>query len=184
MRTITERGVAVTEQAGEALTRVDRTMDQLGRVASNFQPDQSTGMVRLEATRGDALRADLNFDLVWGPDPSAAWRVGVRGLGAQETLNLQRSVPLGREAWLRAGVFGSKPGVALNYRFSPSGVVELEAWHPGENRLDLRTYWQLRDNYLLTAGVARFLRDNDPFIGLERVIYRSPRPLPRQAPEK
>ncbi len=175
LRTLSTEGVAVTRKASGALDRVDRTMDQLGRAASNFTPDETVGTARLEAGRGQALRGDVNVDLHWGPDPYDFWRVGVRGLGGRETLNLQRSIGLDRDLWARAGIFGSKPGLALDYRFSPSGIVELETWHTREeNRLDLRTYWQLNDDYVLTAGLSRFLRENDPYIGLQRVIYRTP----------
>jgi ABC-type transporter Mla subunit MlaD len=182
LRALSTQGVAVTQKASGALDRVDRTMSQLGRVASSFTPDETVGAARLEVGRRQALQGDVNLDLRWGDDPYAFWRVGVRGVGRHETLNLQRSLGLGRNAWARAGIFGGKPGVALDYRFSRPGVVELEAWHANENRLDLRAYWQLNDDYLLTAGLTRFLRENDPFIGLERVIYRSPGSSPSAPP--
>ncbi len=179
LQTMSAQGVAVTQKADEALDRVDRTMTELGQVTSSLTPDQTIGTVRLEAVRGESLRADLNFDLRYGPDPYSFWRVGVRGLGANETLNLQRGMGLGKDAWMRAGIFGNRPGVAVDYRLSPSGVVELEAWHPGRNQLDLRTYWKLDSHYTVTAGIERFLMDNDPFIGLQRAIYTGPKPAPK-----
>lgn len=179
LRTMSTQGVEVTQKADQALSRVEQTMDQLGQLTTSLSPDQTTGTLRLEAARGEPLRSDLNVDLRYGNDPNSFWRVGARGVGASETLNLQRAFGVGKNAWVRAGIFGNKPGVAVDYRFAPSGTIELEAWQPGENRLDLRTYWQVDKNYKLTAGLESFLRDNDPFIGLERIIYLGPKPLPK-----
>ena len=171
LREMTTQGVAVTQKASSALDRVDRTMDRLGQVAANFQPEMTAARLGVEATRGESTRTDLNADLRWSGDPDAFWRVGVRGVGTSETLNLQRSMRLGPRGTVRAGIFGSKPGMAMTYRVAPYSVWELEAWHPGENRLDLRTYWDLSGGWELTAGVVRLFSDNDPFVGLQRVIY-------------
>ncbi len=175
LRTISEQGLGVTAKADQALTRVERTMDELGQVTTAISPDQLTGRLRMEAAHAAPLRADIDFDLRYGADPYRFWRVGVRGFGRNETLNLQYSFPLGQDTWARAGIFGNRPGVALNYRLSPRAVLELEAWDPGDNRLDLRTYWQLGRDYALTAGLERVLRDNEPFVGLAREVQLGPR---------
>jgi ABC-type transporter Mla subunit MlaD len=167
MAAATKGAVNLTQQAGGTLERVNKTMGQVSAITGAFVPGQTSGFARLEAGRGDHVRADVNLDLAWSSDPYNFLRVGVRDLGGKETLNLQRALRVGKHVYARAGIFGNSPGAGVDWEWSPGDVVELEAWHPGVNRLDLRTYWALLDRFDLTAGVNRLFDDNDPFVGLQ-----------------
>ena len=177
MQALSGQGVAVAQKASGALDRVDHTMDQLSHVAGTFTPAQTSGVLRLESVRHAPLRTDMNIDLGWkSKDPHEFWRIGVRNLGASETLNLQRSLALGPDVYIRTGIFGSKPGIGLNYQFAPSGMIELEDWYPGENQLDLRAYLGLPWGISLTVGEASFLEDNYLSFGIQKSFNVGSRP--------
>lgn len=176
VRETSGQGIEVVEKASRALDRVESTMDRLGEVASSFQPERTIGYLSMEATRDHPLRADINFDLRYGLDPLGFWRVGIRDLGRAESLNLQRAFRLGGRSWSRMGVFGNKPGLALDYQVTPDLLLEAEAWDPENDRLDIRALYNLSPGWELTAGMASFLTDNQPFIGLQRTIYLRDRP--------
>ena len=162
--------VEVVHRANLTLERVDRTMAVLSDVASAVQPSQVTGRFSLDQTGGSAMRGDVNVDFVWGGDPASYWRVGVRGVGRKNTLNLQRGVPLGGPWSARLGLFDSRLGGALDYQASPSLRWEAELWDLEQQHLDLRSLWDVGGDWRVRAGVYGIGEENDPFIGLERDI--------------
>lgn len=168
---ISQQGIEVTARAGRALDRVENTMDRLAEVTASVQPEHATGYLSMEATRGRALRVDLNLDLQYSPDPYEFWRVGIHDLGRAEKLNLQRSFRLGGRSYTRMGVFGNRPGISLDYQATPDLLLEAEAWDPEEDHLDMRAIYDLSSDWQLTAGMTDFLKDNQPFIGLQRTMY-------------
>ena len=169
---ISKQAVTLSHNAGGALQRADKTIRQVSHVFGEFTPEETPAFARVEAERGGTLHADVNLDLRWGPDPYAFWRVGVRDLGGKSTLDLQRSLRVANKLSARAGIFANSPGLGVDYEWSPGNTAELEDWyHSGNNHLDLRTYWALRDQWLITAGLYNFMETNDPFIGIQHNVW-------------
>ena len=169
------QAVEISHKANSTLDRVDTTMDFLGGAGSALRPRQTTGRFTLEGEEDGRWRGDVNFDLQYGDNPNDFWRVGVRGVGDDGTINLQRSLPLGPSAYARFGLIGSRAGVGLDYRAQPGLLLEAEGWNPRDPRLDLRAIWGVTPELELTAGLNRALDRNDPFIGVQHVIrFNSP----------
>jgi ABC-type transporter Mla subunit MlaD len=171
LRQASAEGITLTRKATGTLQRVDDTMNELGNITETASPRRTTTRLRMEVSNEHALRGDVDIDLNWATDPRNFWRVGVRGVGRGSALDLQRGLALGSRSLVRAGLIGGKLGAGLEYEIGSGTRVELEAWNPDENRLDLRSYFGLGGGWELTAGVDRLLHENDPFIGVQRVIY-------------
>lgn len=170
-----QQAVEISHKANATLSRVDSTMDFLGGAGSALHPRQTTGRFRIEGEEDGRWRGDVNFDLQYGADPNDFWRLGVRGVGDDGTINLQRAMPLGSQGTARFGLFGSRVGLGLDYRAQPGLQLEAEGWNPRDPRLDLRLVWEASPQLELTAGLNRALDRNDPFIGVQHVIrFSSP----------
>jgi hypothetical protein len=154
--------------------RVQSTMNRLNNLATSIKPESTTGRFRLEAAGGDRWRGDVDFDLHYGPDPFAFWRLGVRSVGNNGVLDLQRAFPLNHRSYVRAGVIGSRLGAGMDYEASPRVVWEAEAWNPTDPRLDLRLYYQIVPGMQLTTGLYRTFNKNEPFVGFERDVPFGP----------
>ena len=166
IRVLSEEGVKTARAAQGVLQRVDNTMDKLGGMARPFQPPYAAAYWGLEGTEDRGLRADLNLRLRYGDDPLDYWRLGVRDLGDQETLNLQKSVPLGRRLWGEVGLLQSEIAAGLNYQMTPELRWQLQAYDPNDTNIDLRGIYQAYPDWYLTFGLADSFDRKQPFIGL------------------
>ena len=166
IRVLSEEGVKAARAAQGVLQRVDNTMDKLGGVARPFQPPHAAAYWGLEGTEDRGLRADLDLRLRYGDDPLDYWRLGVRDLGDQETLNLQKSVPLGRRLWAELGLLESEIAAGLNYQMTSALRWQLEAYDPDDTNIDLRGIYQAYPDWYFTFGLADSFDRNQPFVGL------------------
>ncbi len=166
IRVLSEEGVKAARAAQGVLERVDSTMDKLGGVARPFQPPHAAAYWGLEGTEDRGLRADLNLRLRYGDDPLDYWRLGVRDLGDQETLNLQKSVPLGRRLWGEVGLLESEIAAGLNYQMTPELRWQLQAYDPDDTNIDLRGIYRAYPDWYFTFGLADFFDRKQPFVGL------------------
>jgi len=166
IRVLSEEGVKTAQAAQSVLQRVDNTMDKLGGVARPFQPPHATAYWGLEGTEDRGLRADLNLRLRYGDDPLDYWRLGIRDLGDQETLNLQKSVPLGRRLWGEVGLLESEIAAGLNYQMTPDLRWQLQGYDPDDTNIDLRGIYRAYPDWYFTFGIADAFHREQPFIGL------------------
>lgn len=181
VRQITDRGVALVDQAGESLRRVDATMDRVTGVTSQLKPSKFMGWAALQAGDGTGLRADVNADLYFGSSTDF-WRLGVYDLGDGERLNLQRGLGMGDGSALRLGIFANKLGLGCDYLFSPSLGFEAEVWDPDDPRLDARALWRLGTDWDLFVGADDIFSQTQPFVGLRsRLPFSAERKTPRPA---
>jgi len=167
IRVLSEEGVKTVQAAQGVLQRVDRTMDKLGGVARSFQPSHAAAYLGLEGTEGRAPRADLNLRLRYGDNPLDYWRLGIRDLGDRETLNLQKSVPLGQQVWGEMGILQSQIAAGLNYQMTPELRWQLEAYDPNDINVDLRGIYRAYPDWYFTFGLADSFNRKQPFIGLQ-----------------
>ena len=99
----------------------------------------------------------------------------MRDIGDQETLNLQKSVPLGPRAWTRLGLIQSKIGLGLDYQVGSDLLLEVEAYDPDDTQIDLRSIYKLSPEWWLTLGLADSFGSRQPFIGTRRLVTFSNR---------
>ncbi len=166
IRVLSEEGVKTARAAQGVLQRVDNTMDKLGGIARPFQPPYAAAYWSLEGTEDRGLRADLNLRLRYRDDPLDYWRLGIRGLGDRETLNLQKSVPLGQRLWGEVGLLESEIAAGLNYQMTPELCWQLEAYNTDDTNIDLRGIYRIDPDWYLTLGLADSFDKQQPFIGL------------------
>jgi len=166
IRVLSEEGVKVTRAAQSVLQRVDNTMDKLGGVARPFQPSHAAAYWGLEGTEDRSPRADLNLHLRYGDDPLDYWQLGIRDLDKHKTLNLQKSVSLGRRLWGEVGVLGSEIAAGLNYQMTPTLRWQLQAYDPNDTNIDLRGIYQAYPDWYFTFGLADSFDRKQPFVGL------------------
>ncbi len=166
IRVLSEEGVKATRAAQGVLQRVDNTMDKLGGVVRPFQPPHAAVYWDLEGTEDRGLRADFNLRLRYGDDPLDYWRLGIRDLGDQETLNLQKSVPLGQRFWGEVGLLSSELAAGLNYQMTSDLMWQLEAYDPDDTNIDLRGIYRVDPNWYFTFGLADSFDRKQPFVGL------------------
>ncbi len=166
IRVLSEEGVQTARAAQGVLQRVDSTMDKLGGVARPFQPPYATAHWGIEGTEDRGLRADFGLRLRYGDDPLDYWRLGVRDIGDQETLNLQKSVPLGRRFWGEVGLLSSEIAAGLNYQMTPNLRWQLEAYDPDDTNIDLRGIYRVDPDWYFTFGLTDSFDRKQPFVGL------------------
>ncbi|NLO74341.1 MAG: MCE family protein [candidate division WS1 bacterium] len=171
---VSEESVEIAQKTNVTLDRVQTTMTRLDGLATGVKPDLTTGRFRLEASGGSRWRGDADFDLRYGDDPLSFWRIGVRSIGDDGALNLQRSIPFSHDGYARVGVFGGRLGVGVDYLPEPDLMLEAEGWNPANPRLDLRLYYKVGPWTRLTTGINRALDRNLPFIGIEQSIEFGP----------
>jgi len=170
VQAMSEEGAEVTATAGEVLDRVDRTMDRLGELAQPLHPYYTDAYWDLEATEDVGLRGDLNLSLQYGQDPLDYWRLGVRDVGDQETLILQKSLRLGPRLWGQAGILKSKVSAGLNYQMTPDLRWQAEAYDPDDTHVDLRGIYRLTPEWHLTLGLADSFDEKKPFVGVRHSL--------------
>lgn len=171
-RQVTETAVQAVGKAERSLDRVDRTMDRLTELTDSVRPDDVRTRTTLEANSRFGLRLDVGVDLQYGKDYNDFWRVGIRDLGDAETLQLQRSLPLGPGNRVRLGVLGNKLGVGYDFWLDRRLAIETDLWDPNQRRLDVRGTYRLTPYSDLLFGVTDVAQGTDPFVGMR---YRSGR---------
>jgi ABC-type transporter Mla subunit MlaD len=171
-RTAAENGAAAAAKADASLDRVDRTMDRLSQTTKAFRPEDARSRATLTGSTGSGLRLDWELDLQYGQRHHDFWRLGVYDIGDAERLNLQRSVPLGRDARVRVGVFANKLGVGYDFWQDRRLGFETELWDPNDLRFDVRGTYGISPRADLLFGLESIGQGTDPFLGLR---YRSER---------
>ena len=111
------------------------------------------------------VHADFDVDLQYGDDPNAFWRLGIRGIGGKNGLDLQSASPFagGRG---RVGLIGGKLGAGFDLWPDRRVSLETEVIDPGNLHLDMRGIYGVSPNADVLFGFNRVLGGTDPFIGV------------------
>jgi phospholipid/cholesterol/gamma-HCH transport system substrate-binding protein len=176
VREVSTTGVELADKTGQVLdrvdsiaTKVDTAIGGLPTFEPPFRDMDAEGFADVRWGAGRASRINVDVDLYPDRYEDSFWRVGVRGLGGDEKLDLQRGIPLGhRGERLRVGVFDSELGVGWDRNWSPRLSSEVELMDPGEFRLDIRGRYRYDQDWDLLFGVDRALSGTEPFIGARR----------------
>jgi len=176
VREVSESGVEMAQKATEVLEKVDRiagkvdtAIGSLPTLTNPFEDMEIQGYTEARLGSGPAGRIDVAFDLYPDRFSDAFWRVGVRDLGDDEKLDLQRGFPLShRGERVRVGVFEGDLGVGWDRDWSPRLSSEVELIDPDEFRLDLRGRYRYDEDWDLLFGIDRALAGTEPFVGARR----------------
>lgn len=68
-------------------------------------------------------------------------------------------------AEVRYGVYASKPGIGVNYRFAPALGLRTDLFDINDPKLNLRLSYEVRDGIVGWLGIDRMFKNNVPTIG-------------------
>lgn len=181
LRTLTDRGIGTADRLDSLLTDTDRIV---GRVQDGFTSiDRFTrnvdhaldefeyeGYADLQVGTRDKWRADVNVDIYPKPNSDTFYRIGLRDVGDQESLNLQVGMPLGDrgDQRLRLGWIGGSLGAGWDKEWSARVGTEVDAHHPDRLQLDLRGKYHYNDDWDVLLGVDSLFDRNSVFVGARR----------------
>lgn len=175
-REVSEKGVQIAEKTTQVLdrlegvvTKVDTAIEGLPTLTNPFRNMEVEGHGEVRLGSGPAGRIDVALDLYPNRYSDNFWRIGVRDLGADEKLDLQRGFPLShRGERLRIGVFEGKLGAGWDREWNARLSSEVELIDPDEFRLDVRGRYRYNPDWDLVFGVDRMFSGTEPFIGARR----------------
>lgn len=163
-RQAAEAGARTLEKAESSLGRVDKTLSGLGNIVRAASPDDIRVRSSLEVPQKASRHLDVDVDLQYGENRNNFWRVGIRDVGGDGRLNLQRSFPTGNNRF-RAGLIGGEPGAGYDIT-SDRLNVEAELWNPDDLRFDIRAGYGIMPRVDVLLGVGDIGDSNDPFVGV------------------
>jgi phospholipid/cholesterol/gamma-HCH transport system substrate-binding protein len=161
--TVTE-SKAVIQQAKSTFQRVENALENavslrtLGFEDASYRLD--IGFNReTERYRTDALVTLFTTD-------RRTVTLGLYDLTESNKLIAQYGVPLTPQLHLRYGLYASKPGVGVDYRFSERGLLTLDLFDPNDWQGNLRLNWRVSENVFLWGGVESPFRRYQPAFGI------------------
>lgn len=172
----TERGNEAAAKATEVLDKVDRVVGRVDRamggvagVGRSLDNIDTEGAFDFRWGSGPAGRMDLDLDIYPDRYSDSFWRVGVRDVGDDDKINLQRGLPLGRRGeTLRVGLIEGDLGVGYDRDWSRRWSSEAEMIDPDRFRLDVRARYRYSPDWDLVFGMDRVLSGSEPFVGARR----------------
>lgn len=175
-RQAAEAGARTLEKADTQLARIERSMARISGAAQSIVPSRVTARASIESTGRTIFDADVQY----GRDPNRFWRIGIRDVGHENRLDLQRSEPLGKRDRVRAGFFAGQLGVGYDYAPGQPFNVETELWDPRDLHLDVRGAYEFHPQTEVLFGVSDVTDEADPFVGV-RYRFSGGRSAPRDA---
>ncbi len=164
-----EKATDVLEKVDRIVGRVDRAMGGVEGIGRSLEQIDTEGTFDFRWGSGPAGRMDLGLDFYPNRYGDQFWRVGIRDVGGDETVDLQRGLPLGhRGEALRVGVIEGELGVGYDRRWSARWSSEAELIDPDKFRLDLRARYRYDPDWDLVFGMDRVLSGSEPFVGARR----------------
>lgn len=164
-REAAESGARAIKKAETSITKVENTLNSVGKVANAVVPQSVRMRTSLQQARDSGLSADFDVDLQYGKDPNNFWRAGLRESDRGEGINLQRSFPSGRDSRFRAGLFGGEPGVGYDLHPNQRLYLESELWDPNHLHFDLRGGYGVTPRVDVLFGLNDIGDNNEPFVG-------------------
>jgi phospholipid/cholesterol/gamma-HCH transport system substrate-binding protein len=168
-RQAAEAGNRTLEKTDAELDRLDRTLTHVTKVTRSLSPDDVRARISLQNSSHEGLQANADIDLQYGKNPNNFWRVGMRGMGDDNQINAQRSLPMGPNR-MRIGLFSSQPGIGYDYHPDQRLSAEAELWNPRNVHFDLRGGYKVMPQIDVLFGFNDIGGQNDPFVG---VRYKS-----------
>lgn len=163
------KATEVLDKVDRVVGRVDRAMGSVEGIGRSFDDIETEGTFDYRWGSGPAGRMDLDLDIYPDRYSDSFWRVGVRDLGDDDRINLQRGLPLGRRGeTLRVGLIEGELGVGYDRDWSRRWSSEAEIIDPDRFRLDVRAHYQYSPDWDLVFGMDRVLSGSEPFVGARR----------------
>lgn len=109
------------------------------------------------------LRTDLN---VWVPLSDGFVTAGLWDAFERNRVNLQLGKRVGRRLDYRYGLYAARPGVGVDYAFTPKFGLRGDLWDLNDPRLDARLRVELGGGLIGWVGADRIFRDTALTIGV------------------
>ncbi|MFM9874532.1 MAG: MlaD family protein [Fimbriimonadaceae bacterium] len=176
---MSKNGIEITAQTRDLMTKANNVADEVGRLIEDvkgavkkFDPSKGTGSlfpkVDIETgvtytTDNTHLRSDVNLIIPSGKDKLI---FGLYDAFETNKLNIMLEKGVNDKTDLRYGVYASKPGVGVSYRFAPDTWLQSEFFGLNDPQLDIRLKHRFNETIHGWVGVDKVFGRNTPAIGI------------------
>lgn len=173
-----KNGVAISEETKKLLEKANKLADEVGKgledlkgVVSKFGEGGGSGLIPkieveseiVQQTDPGRLRTDFNAKIPVGKDKLV---LGMYDAFESNKLNLQLERPLDGKTDLRYGVYASKPGLGVSYRFAPNLSMQGNLFGLNSTQFDWKLQYDNRTGLYGWVGIERLFKQNSPAIGI------------------
>lgn len=176
---MSKNGIEITAQTRDLMTKANNVADEVSKLIEDvkdavkkFDPTKGTGSllpkVELEAgvtytTEDSRLRSDVNLILPAGKDKLI---FGLYDAFETNKINIMLQKGINDQTDLRYGVYASKPGLGVSYRFAPDTWLQSELFGLNDPQLDIRLKRRFNESIHGWVGVDKVFGRNTPAIGI------------------
>jgi phospholipid/cholesterol/gamma-HCH transport system substrate-binding protein len=176
---MSKNGIEITAQTRDLMTKANNVADEVSKLIEDvkgavqkFDPTNGSGSllpkVEVESgltytTDNTHLRSDVNLIIPSGKDKLI---FGLYDAFETNKINLMLEKGINDRTDLRYGVYASKPGVGVSYRFAPSTWLQSELFGLNDPQLDIRLKHRFNETIHGWVGVDKVFGRNTPAIGI------------------
>lgn len=177
---MTKNGIEISEQTAELMTKANKLADEVEKLIEDVKGavkkfDPTGGgvgsllpKVEVESdltyvSEGSRIRADVNLKIPAGKDKLV---FGLYDAFESNKLNVMLERAINSKTDLRYGVYASKPGAGVSYRFAPHTWLQSEVFGLNDPQLDLRLKHRFNEALHGWVGVEKVFDRNSPAIGI------------------
>jgi len=176
---MSKNGIEITAQTRDLMTKANKVADEITNLIEDvkgavkkFDPTNGTGSLlpKVEVDTGltyttdnSRLRSDVNLIIPAGKDKLI---FGLYDAFETNKINIMLEKGINDRTDLRYGVYASKPGVGVSYRFAPSTWLQSELFGLNDPQLDIRLRHRFNETIHGWVGVDKVFGRNTPAIGI------------------
>ncbi len=173
-----KNGVAISEETKKLLEKANKLADEVGKgledlkgVVAKFSDGTGPGLLPkieveseiVQETNPGRLRTDFNAKIPVGKDKLV---LGMYDAFESNKLNLQLERPMNGKTDLRYGVYASKPGLGVSYRFAPNLSMQGNLFGLNSTQFDWKLKYDNQTGLYGWVGIERLFKQNSPAIGI------------------
>lgn len=177
---MTKNGIEISQQTKELMTKANKLADEVEKLIEDvkgavkkFDPTGAGAgglipKVEVESdltynTEASRIRTDLNLKIPAGKEKLI---FGLYDAFESNKLNILLERSINDRTDLRYGVYASKPGAGVSYRFAPNTWLQSEVFGLNDPQLDLRLKHRFNEALHGWVGIERVFDRNSPAIGI------------------
>lgn len=171
---ISGNAVIMSEKAIEIETKASALLDEVQKAVDNIKgffnkggakvnvPKVETTMDLLRETDPNEFRTDITAKINFKNNDLY---LGLWDAFERNRLTAQIGKPFSSAGSYRYGVYASKPGIGVDYRFAPGLSLRADVFDINHPRFDLRARYEFGKGFYGWLGVEKVFNKNAPMIG-------------------
>jgi phospholipid/cholesterol/gamma-HCH transport system substrate-binding protein len=160
LQSASEQGQKIASKLGSIVEKIN-----IPKTGGNFGVGRPEFFVdALARSRKPGFRSDLTMRVPIGKEN--AFRLGIFDFAESNRLTAQMETALGGAAAVRYGLYGSKLGLGLDWKFNRNSSLLTDVFSPNSLQVDSRFLLGVKPGFSLWLGADDIFRRTTPLIGV------------------